>query len=150
MPQVIVERFMSGVNPDEIWKIARKVTDFPKFMDHVTSVDLVESDENRDITSWEVLFNGSELRWIENSVFDNNSRRTQFNQLEGDLAEWKGFFEVLELSNGVLARYQIEFDVGVPALAAELDPLCEQAIRVNCEQMLEKMEMHSRCLSKLN
>jgi uncharacterized membrane protein len=148
MPQIVIERRMSDINPDEIWKIARKLTDFPDFMDQVVSIDLLSSNDERDITSWKVMLDGNELHWIEWTSFNDDFRRTRFYQLEGDLAEWKGTFEIVDLPDGsVLGRYQIEFDLGIPALAAELNPLCEHAIRSNCDQMLEQMEMRSRCLS---
>jgi uncharacterized membrane protein len=144
MPQVVIERHMINIDSSKIWKIACNVTEFSEFMDHVVSVDILESNESRDVARWVVLFNGSEMEWTESITFDNAARRTQFCQLEGDLAEWNGSFEILDLSDGILARYQIQFDVGVPALADELNILCEQAVRANCEQMLEKMELRSR------
>jgi len=151
MPQVVVERHMHGVDPAKIWKIARKLTDFPEFMDHVISVDLISSNEERDITSWKVLLNGSDLHWIENTSFDDNARRIRFHQLEGDLADWRGTFEIVDFPDGsILARYQIEYELGIPALAAELNPLCEHAIRSNCDQMLEQMELRSQCITAVS
>lgn len=148
MPQVIVERYMNDIDPNHVWEIARKVTDYPKFMDQVVSVEPLGCEEVPDSTAWTVLLNGNELRWIEVSTYDDMGRRMMFQQIEGDLAEWSGFFEILEQPGGILARYQIEFDLGIPALAAELHPLGENAIRANCNQMLEQMEIRSRCLSE--
>jgi len=144
LPSVIIEKFMKGAGAAEIWRIARKLTDYPKFMNQVISVVATNPPAGESRTSWTVLFNGNELRWTETDKYDEAAMRVEFDQIDGDLAEWRGSFQAVDHAGGTLARYVIEFDLGVPALAHVLHPLGERAIRANCEQMLAGMEIRMR------
>jgi len=144
MPSVIVERTLRNVDADRVWSIARRLTDYPRFMDQVVSVEACEAAGVASATSWVVLLNGNELRWIEVDQYDERNRRMTFQQVEGDLAEWAGSFETLIVDGNVLARYDVTFELGVPALADVLHPLGIIAIRSNCSEMLEELELQSR------
>jgi hypothetical protein len=146
--KVVIERLMIGAAPSSVWEVARDLTGYPRFMDQVMSVDRRQLPDGTEVTDWRVLFNGNELQWTEVDEFFADQRRMTFQQLDGDLAEWRGSFQVLVHPDGVVGRYEIEFDLGVPALELVLHPLGEQAIRSNCEQMLQEMEARSRV--KLN
>lgn len=148
MPRVITERAMQGVSADRVWSIAKRLTDYPKFMDQVLSVEPYTDENAPDATSWVVLLNGNELRWIESDEYNEAEKRIAFAQTEGDLADWRGAFEVVVGLNEVTARYDVTFDLGIPALADVLHPLGEAAIRANCSQMLEEIEMRSQTETK--
>lgn len=140
MPRVITEKKISGLSVDTVWSIARDLESYPKFMEQVISVEFVDAVAGVTASSWVVLFNGNELRWIEADEFDNIRRRMTFKQLEGDLATWEGSFEAIEIDGGVQCRYEVEFDLGIPALADVLHPLGERAIADNCAQILQSIE----------
>ncbi len=150
MPHIVIERFMTGADPDRVWNIARDLLSYPNFMDQVLSVEECDSPGRLKATAWVVLFNGNELRWIEEDRFFESERRMTFSQIEGDLAQWSGSFVALAQQEGTTARYEIDFDLGVPALADVLNPLGERAIRSNCEQMLEEMDVRSRVHANSN
>lgn len=150
MPRVVVERVMQGGSIDRVWAIAKKLTDYPVFMDQVLSVEPFDLDPSLSATSWVVLLNGNELRWVETDHYDEARRRVTFNQVEGDLAEWSGFFEAVFEKEAVLARYDVSFELGIPALADVLHPLGEVSIRANCQQMLEELERRSTVAVELH
>lgn len=139
LPTVTISKLMQCSDADRIWQIARRLTDYPNFMDQVISVELVAE----DVTAWSVLFNGNELRWTERDHFDEVNRRATFEQIEGDLGSWSGAFEAFATPGGTVGTYQMSFDLGIPALAELLHPLAEQAIRANCEQMLNEINRQS-------
>lgn len=144
MPSVVVEHEMIGASRDRVWSIARELADYPKFMDQVLQVDPCEVPGAEHATAWTVLFNGNELQWVEVDTYDDAAFRMTFEQVEGDLAEWRGCFVAEQGDGRVLARYEVTFDLGVPALAHMLHPLGERAIRDNCAQMLSELESRSR------
>lgn len=146
VPRVIIERRMWGASLERIWEHASRLTDYPRFMDQVLEVSEIGIDGVDRATSWVVLLNGNELRWIEEDLYDHEGRRLSFRQIDGDLAEWRGSFEARNDGDAVVARYDVEFDLGVPALADVLHPLGEVAIRSNCAQMLEELDAQSRQL----
>lgn len=144
MPEVTVEREIVGVSADRVWTIARNLLDYPKFMEQVISVEPCDIPGVAHATAWVVLFNGNELQWTEADEYFDAAHRMTFQQISGDLAEWHGSFETIENGNSVIARYQMTFDLGVPALSHILHPLGEKAIRDNCGQMLREIEARSR------
>jgi hypothetical protein len=144
VPRVVIERLMDGVSEERVWEHASRLADYPRFMDQVLDVSEVVVEGVDRATSWIVLLNGNELRWVEEDVYDHANRRLSFQQIDGDLAEWRGRFEVRKEGAAVLACYDVEFDLGVPALAEVLHPLGEVAIRSNCAQMLEELDARSR------
>lgn len=143
MPEVIVERTIQDVSADRVWSIAKRLTDYPEFMEQVLSVEPCPGPEGAAATAWTVLFNGNELQWTETDHYDDERRRVTFQQIDGDLADWNGALEASPVGRDVLVRYRVFFDLGVPALAAVLHPLGERAIRDNCEQMLEEIAVRS-------
>lgn len=147
MPKVTVEREIPSVDADTVWAIAKRLTDYPQFMEQVLSVEACVGPDGEDATAWAVLFNGNELRWLEVDEYDDVRRRISFRQIDGDLAEWHGTLEANAVSGGVLARYTVHFDLGVPALANILNPLGERAILDNCEQMLREIAGRSVALA---
>lgn len=114
---------MPGAAVDQVWSIARRLTDYPKFMDQVLSVEVCDAPGAACATSWVVLLNGNELRWVEVDDYDDTARRMTFNQIDGDLSEWNGSFHAIVSPDGVIARYDVNFDLGIPALADVLHPL---------------------------
>ena len=140
MPRVITEKKISGLSIDTVWLIAKDLESYPKFMDQVKSVEFIDAVEEVITSSWVVLFNGNELRWTEVDEFDNIRHRMSFRQIEGDLAKWEGSFEAIAVDGGVQCRYDVEFDLGIPALAHVLHPLGERAIADNCAQILQCIE----------
>jgi len=144
MPRVIVERALRDAALDRVWATAQKLADYPKFMEQVVSVEDCPVAGVAHATSWIVLLNGNELRWVESDQYDQVNHRLSFQQIEGDLAEWSGFFEAVTIGDHVVGRYEVTFDLGVPALADVLHPLGEMAVRANCLQMLEELERQSQ------
>jgi len=136
MPKVVVSGTMPNADVATVWAIVRCVDQYPRFMSQVLAVEILEESKGRRRSSWTVLFNGNELRWIEIAHLDDDRHEMRFEQIEGDLAVWTGRTIVSSDREAVLVTFDIEFDLGIPALAALLHPLGERAVRANCAQML--------------
>jgi Polyketide cyclase / dehydrase and lipid transport len=147
MPTITLVREMPDADLDMVWSVARRIVDYSRFMDQVLSVTEEQVDGVDYATSWVVLFNGNELRWIESDHFDDANKTIKFEQIEGDLASWSGQFHAEASASSVIAQYSITFDLGIPALAELLHPLGERAIRENCAQMLEEIERRSAAVA---
>jgi hypothetical protein len=150
MPQVFVEHRMLGVRLEQVWSIASQLVDYPTFMDQVVKVEACEVVGVEHATSWSVLLNGSDLCWIEVDRYYEADGRIEFEQIEGDLAEWRGSFQARAEGSDVIARYEVSFDLGVPSLAELLHPLGAQAIKDNCGQMLREIEIRCNALNHAN
>lgn len=59
-----------------------------------------------------------------------------FTQVEGDLASFEGEWAVEETDDGVVIRFQADFDLGIPSLATMLNPVAERALRSNISELI--------------
>jgi ribosome-associated toxin RatA of RatAB toxin-antitoxin module len=137
MPTVIAARAYPGLSVSRIWAVVRDIGAYATFMDHVLRIDVVEAASDRLVTDWTVIFNGNELQWNEIDIIHDATRTITFSQTEGDLEVWRGSVEVMGDASNSEARYTVEFDLGIPALADLLHPLGSKAVKANCQQMLE-------------
>lgn len=136
MPIVEVKRSFEHVPASEVWAVLREFQHYPEFAEHVLSVEIVSEKRDYKESTWVVLFNGNQLRWSERDHIDDERQVISFEQIEGDLAVWRGTLSVAK-NPECNAIYTVEFDLGVPALAELLNPLGIQAVKANCEQILE-------------
>ena len=143
MANLRVEELVPGVSCEQVWATIVRIDAYPAFMDQVVAVEVLHGGRGQDgverESAWTALFNGNELRWTQRDRTDGANHTLYFEQIEGDLAVWRGSTKVAPVSGGACVVYEIEFDLGVPALAHLLHPLAERAIRANCEQMLSAL-----------
>jgi hypothetical protein len=140
MPIVTVSKEIPSANRNDVWRAVVDIANYSKFMPQILVIDVLEQRHVDGVverrSAWTVLFNGNELRWVQQERIQESRGEVQFEQIEGDLATWRGCTRVGVGPTGTTVGYQIEFDLGVPALAGLLHPLAERAVRSNCEQML--------------
>ncbi len=147
MSRVITSCQIASVDEKIVWDIIKAIERYPDFMEHVVEVEVLHDDQGVRDSTWTVLFNGNRLRWTERAQIDDDRYEVGFEQLDGDLAAWRGKTSISRDGAAVVATFDIEFDVGVPALAELITPLAEQAVRTNCEQMLQAItkRVEERC-----
>ena len=66
------EVFAQG-EAQEAYEIASKMEDYPKFMENLESVKVLERGENYTITDWVAKVDGRDFKWQEKDVFDMES-----------------------------------------------------------------------------
>jgi uncharacterized membrane protein len=135
MPAVEIKRSFESVPAGHVWAVLREFQHYPEFAEHVISVEIVKEERDHKESNWVVLFNGNELRWSERDYVDDDNRTISFEQIEGDISVWRGTLNVAQEPQ-CTAIYNVEFDLGVPALAELLNPLAIRAVKLNCEQIL--------------
>lgn len=141
MPRVDVSVAMLAP-AHEVWIAVSDVLSYPRFMDNVNHVNLVEElPDGSTLTSWSVVLKGSNLEWTERDVADHQNRRLEFAQTDGDLEQFEGVWSVTEPGDGtVVVRLECDFDIGIPLLADMLNPVAARALTENSEAMLRQIE----------
>ena len=110
---------------------------YPKHMSSVRKVDLLTRSGSSCTSAWEVEFRNGLLRWTEKDEFDRDLRRIKFAQIEGDLETFFGVWDVNEVDRGSsLVSFSAVFDLGIPSLAAFLEPVAQNAIEENIAKVL--------------
>jgi ribosome-associated toxin RatA of RatAB toxin-antitoxin module len=123
------------VDVAHVWNVVCDFERHPEYMADVLEVRYLERTAATALSSWRVLLNGSELTWVERDLFTPPSR-IDFDQIEGDLELFRGSWSIAGPDGGVRVSLEIEFDLGIPSLAAVLDPVGIQAIHTNSRSML--------------
>ena len=64
-----------------------------------------------------------------------------FEQVTGDLERFDGAWVLEELDGDLTGvRLDVSFEIGIPLLAANLNPVAQRALRENCSEMLLGVE----------
>src|SRR5690606_28850240 len=92
--------------------------------------------EGYTVTAWDVAVMGRAFRWTERDEFDDAARVIRYRQLSGDLAEFKGEWRFEDTDDGVRVVLSVEFELGIPMLAALLNPVLIKAVESNADQLL--------------
>lgn len=127
MKTVVVE-ITTSLSPDDAFKLATNMEEFPKHSAIVNSVSRKGSESIAE-TSWEVTFRQGKLRWTERDVRDFGRRCCSFVLLEGDFDIFEGEWEIAEsLSFGSHLSFRCSFDFGIPSMQAMLESLAARTL----------------------
>jgi len=143
MPKVETKIFIEDVDDKVVWDILVNFEAYPRIMTDVLSVGCFNKNDTGFDSEWRVLLNGSELSWIERDDVIPN-RKIVFNQIEGDLENWEGYYEIVQEECGVWVTLVVYFDLGIPSLEEILNPIGINAIRSNSLQILNAIKAQSQ------
>lgn len=140
MPRVDVKVVIKAP-VEAVWAAVKDVESYPTYMDNVQDVR-VDADEpgSERVSTWSVLLKGSLLEWTERERVDDGAHRIEFDQLDGDLDVFTGFWQLTPTGDGVEAVLAVDFEIGLPLLAEMLNPVAANALHDNSEQMLLEIE----------
>ena len=136
MPRVeVVEQV--PVSLDAVWSAVNDVESFPRLMDHVHAVEVLDSGAEFRRSAWEIDLKGCRMRWVEHEEILADVHRIEYRQVEGDLKTFEGHWQ-LEAVDAATTRVTltVHFEIGLPMLSDMLDPVAERAIRNNSTEML--------------
>ncbi len=125
------------VDPDEAYRRLVDFEQYPRLTSSVRGVDVDRSDGPDTLTSsWAVDFRGGILQWTERDTLDRPRRVLTFEQVVGDLDHFAGSWRITAADGGCAVRFDAELDMGIPSLAAIIDPIADAALRDNVLQIL--------------
>ncbi|RDI55576.1 type II toxin-antitoxin system RatA family toxin [Nocardia mexicana] len=142
MQQVHVTHTMTSPI-DEVWAAIKNITAYPAFMKNVEEVTLLDDagPGGHRLSAWRVWLKGSILEWTEREEIDNATRTLRFEQIDGDLEIFLGYWRVEDGGDGLVrVDFRVEFEIGIPLLADMLNPVAATALRDNSTTMLREIE----------
>jgi ribosome-associated toxin RatA of RatAB toxin-antitoxin module len=123
---------------DDVGRDFQRITDFGRYPTLAEDVRAVEvhpaPDANlpRD-SDWVVNFRRGVMRWNEWEAVDPERLRVEFDQTEGDFAEFHGFWQLTDSLGGCEVHFEVTYDFGIDSLAGIMDPIAERVVkRVIC------------------
>ncbi|MFI1937049.1 type II toxin-antitoxin system RatA family toxin [Streptomyces purpureus] len=137
MRHVTVTVTAPDLTPDAAY---RRICDFgryPELTDTVRNVVVhPPRADGSTVSEWTVSFRDGLMRWTERDVFHEQELTLSFEQLSGDFETFEGSWRCEVAGGGTLVTFEAAFDLGMPTLAAILDPVAESTLRSNVEWIL--------------
>ncbi|WRZ87644.1 SRPBCC family protein [Streptomyces sp. NBC_01007] len=138
MPRVTLHVLSPAIAPADAYARISDFARYPELTETVESVTLQPPEADGALVSeWTVHFRNGLLKWTERDVLAPEHMTITFEQLTGDFAVFGGTWTVSADGEGTLVAFDAEFDLGIPTLAAILDPVAESALRVNILKILQ-------------
>ncbi|MFJ3620576.1 type II toxin-antitoxin system RatA family toxin [Streptomyces iakyrus] len=128
MPQVILDALVPGTSADAVFARLRDFAAYPKYTDAVREVIVTEAAPGTIDSQWSVNFRNGVLCWSETDTIDTDALTIDFTQTEGDFDTFNGSWQVQQHKEAVTVRFTADFDLGMPSLAALIDPIACDAL----------------------
>jgi ribosome-associated toxin RatA of RatAB toxin-antitoxin module len=125
-----------GIDHSAAYERLAAFTDYPKHAEAVRSVEVSDLTESSCVSRWAFAFRGGVLRWTEADTFDRAAGRIDFDQLDGDLDVFTGYWQVSRLPGGAEIVFDLLFDLGLPTLAEFLEPVASNATIENMTNLI--------------
>lgn len=125
---------------EDVYELAKDMEKFPQYMADVSSVKVVERDDNSTLTEWETLVEEIPICWKEMDEFDDGELQIKYRLIEGDLDKFEGIWKFEDLNGETRVTLTVDFDFGMPTLAELIGPVLEMKVRENSMMMLEAMK----------
>lgn len=136
MPFVAVTEEVT-LPPDVVFQRLTDMESFPAFMETVRSVKVLERGEGWTITAWEAELKGALFRWTEQDHFHPEEHRITYRLVAGDLKKFEGEWRLEATAEGCRVTLTVDFDLGIPMLAALVHPIAKYVIQQNVVSMLQ-------------
>lgn len=136
MRKINVIAIAQGSTPEAAYM---RLADFEAYQVHsdvVRKVVILEKDDARSVSEWEVNFRQGILRWKEEDHYDPVKLQMRFEQLEGDAEEFRGEWSFSSVEGGTRIEFNAEFDMGIPSMNDIIEPIAELALRENIQAII--------------
>ena len=127
-------------DPAEAYGIAKKMEEYPKFMENLDYVKVVETGTGYTVTDWMAKLEGKKFKWQEKDIFDDANLTITYKQTAGDLKKFEGQWSFVQQGNITRITLTVDFEMGIPVLAALINPIAKKAIKGNCDGMLQAIK----------
>lgn len=143
MPLIEIAEVMQAP-VERIWDVVNNVESYPRLMNHVRSLEVLERGPNYRLTAWTVDLMGCSMRWVEREDINPEQYRIEYRQVKGDLAVFEGYWQLERLTDtSSRTILSVHFDIGIPMLSDMLNPVAEKTIRDNSQKMLRSLAEHA-------
>ena len=135
MPFVKSDILIKG-DKNAIYQVIQNMEDYPRFMESLVSVTVLERGKNYDISHWVSNVDGRKIVWTERDDFYPEDFKITYQQTDGDLKKMEGVWELNDEAEGVRVSLTVDFEFGIPMIDGLLNPLLVRKVRENSEAML--------------
>jgi len=127
-----------------VYEVARRVEDFPTFMEDLQSLTVLERTEggNRTVTQWVGLIREFKMtvKWTQEDVWDPLARRDDFRMLKGDMDSMSGFWQFTDMPNGSRFESVLDYEYNVPLIGPMIKALIKKKMTANLEAQMRAIK----------
>jgi ribosome-associated toxin RatA of RatAB toxin-antitoxin module len=121
----------------EVYALAKRVEDFPRFMPDLERVTVLERDGGvPTATEWVGVVEGRKIRWVEEDHWDDARHACRFRQRDGDFERYEGEWTFAPEGDGTRTAIAVEFEFGIPLIGGLLSQLLRVKMKENLDGML--------------
>ena len=130
---------------DKVFTVAKDNLSFPLFMEDVKSVELVSSEGSTVVSDWVGIVSAFALkvRWRQEDVWDDVSKRCDFKQLKGDYDEMSGFWQFKSENGGTRFDSHVDYIYNVPGLGSVVGKIIHSLVAKNLEGVLQAIRQRA-------
>ncbi len=136
MRHVEIETLVPAAGADAVFDRICDYTRYSEYTAAVQEVTLTRGLDGQLRSEWTVHFRNGLLCWSELDHIDREDRTITFEQLDGDFEQLSGSWMVAPVGTDVRVVFTSSFDLGMPCLAAIIDPIAERTLRDNIKSLL--------------
>ena len=124
MPRLVVDADVSGREPADVLATIADFERYPGYTDTIKALRVDREGDDEFVSHWEVEFRGGIMTWSERDRVDRAAHALDFEQIEGESEQWEGRWQV----DGRRLRFHADFELGIPSLSEQLNPLAMRAL----------------------
>ena len=126
-----------------VWQLAQDSENFPKIMEDLEAVYILEQDAVSDrlthvVSEWHgriPAFN-RKVTWTEEEFWNSVDHTCSFKQIEGDFTEYTGIWSFQAVPDGVLVELSIDYVFEVPLIGPIIGKVVQKLMTHNSNNML--------------
>lgn len=97
-----IARVLVGASPSLVWEVLTDYANFHKFLPNVSASEVLETDDNRTVVeqtnNTQILLADIEST-IQTENIERGQQRVDFTMTEGDLKEFRGYWQITPVAN---------------------------------------------------
>lgn len=132
---------------EKVFDLAKDVESFPKFMEDLKSVTVLErsADGNRTVTEFVAIVKEfkTTMKWVEEDIWDPQAKTCKFDLVRGDFKDYKGLWTFKEVDGGTRYTSVIEFEYDIPMIGPLIKNLIAKKMKQNVDNMLAAIKRHA-------
>ena len=130
---------------DRVYNISKDNESFPEFMSDVKSIEVVERDGSRVVTRWVGIVPtfGLKIRWVQEDLWDDETYRCDFTQVEGDYDAFHGHWQFTAKGEQTEFFSEMTYEYNVPGLGPLVKKVVHALVTKNVNAVLAAIKQ--RC-----
>ncbi len=147
MPQIDASEVIAAP-AERVWAALNDVESYPRVMDHIRSVTVIERGSDYRLIAWDAELKGCAMKWTEREDIRPAEFRIDYRQVKGNLAVFEGYWQLEPLGEtSCRVTLVVRFDMGLPMLAGIVNPIAEKVFRENCRKMIAAIALQADALT---